>query len=173
MMKISDFYSSVYKIFDNSTPLSKDCGVLCDHACCKSGEEETGMLLFPEEDKFLKNADFGRIENTDCEYGETKIAKIFFCDSCDRSFRPLACRIFPLMPYKKKGSKMKIIMNPMAKQMCPLARSLKINQLEPDFVKNVRRAMNRILKLKDGEDYIIMLSEIADDYKNIQEIFNK
>ena len=173
MMKTNDFYSSIYKIFENSTPLSKDCGVLCDHACCKSGEEETGMLLFPFEDKFLKDADFGRIEDTDCEYGDDKTAKIFFCNKCNRSLRPLACRIFPLMPYKKKGSRMKIIMNPMAKNICPLARSLKKEQLEPLFVKNVRRAMNRILKLKDGEDYIIMLSEIADDYKNVQQIFNK
>ena len=64
-------------------------------------------------------------------------------------------------------------MNTMAKKMCPLARSLKVKQLEPQFIKNVRKAMNNILKLKDGEDYIIMLSEIADEYNQIQQNFLK
>jgi len=172
-MKINDFYSRIYRLFDDVTPLSKDCGVLCDPACCKDGDEETGMLLFPFEEEFLKNADFGRIENTSCEYGEESSAKIFFCNRCNRSLRPLACRIFPLMPYKKEGSPLKILMNPMAKKMCPLARSLKVKQLEPQFIKNVRKAMNNILKLKDGEDYIIMLSEIADEYNQIQQNFLK
>ena len=67
------------------------------------------------------------------------------------------------MPYKKPGEKMKIIMNPAAAGMCPLARSLEVSQLEPEFVKAVTCAMNRVLKLKDGEDYIYMLTEIADD----------
>ena len=31
--------------------------------------------------------------------------------------------------------------------------------------------MNNILKLKDGEDYIIMLSEIADEYNDIKNNF--
>ena len=77
------------------------------------------------------------------------------------------------MPYKKEGSPLKIVMNPMAKNMCPLARSLKVKQLEPDFIKNVRKAMNNILKLNDGEDYIIMLSEIADEYVQTQKKFLK
>ena len=167
-MTINEFYSRIYKLFDKVTPLSKDCGVLCDGACCKDGDEETGMLLFPYEEEFLKNSDFGRIEDTACEYGENKTSKIFFCNKCNRALRPLACRIFPLMPYKKEGSPLKIVMNPLAKNMCPLARSLKVKQLEPDFIKNVRKAMNNILKLNDGEDYIIMLSEIADEYTKIQ-----
>ena len=170
-----EFYKRLYSLFDNVTPLKKDCGVLCDHACCKEEAERTGMLLFPYEDKFLEKAEFGEIEPCNCYYGEEdeKEGKIFFCNSCNRSLRPLACRIFPLMPYKKHGSSLKIIMNPMAKNMCPLARSLKVSQLEPGFVKNVRKAMNSILKLKDGEDYIVMLSEIADEYINTQKKFIK
>jgi hypothetical protein len=167
-----EFYKRLYGLFDGVTPLKKDCGILCDGACCKEEAERTGMLLFPGEDKVLQNADFGEIEPCNCYYGEEETkGKIFFCNFCNRSLRPLACRIFPLMPYKKEGSSLKIIMNPMAKNMCPLARSLKVSQLEPKFVKNVRRAMNNILKLRDGEDYIIMLSEIADEYIQTQKKF--
>ena len=32
-MTVNDFYKRVYSLFDDVTPLSKDCGVLCDHAC--------------------------------------------------------------------------------------------------------------------------------------------
>lgn len=162
-MRACEFYLPIYKALEKVTPLKKDCGVLCDAACCAESDERTGMLLFPYEEKMLENAGF-EIEESNCEYGDDKTAKILFCSgSCDRKFRPLACRIFPLMPYKKPGEKMKIIMNPAAVSMCPLARSLKVSDLEPRFVKEVTRAMNRILKLKDGEDYIYMLSEVGDD----------
>ena len=39
-MTINEFYSRIYKLFDEVTPLSKDCGVLCDGACCKDGDEK-------------------------------------------------------------------------------------------------------------------------------------
>ncbi len=162
-MRVHEFYLPIYEMLENVTPLKKDCGVLCDAACCAETDERTGMLLFPYEEKMLANAGFD-IEESNCEYGEDKTAKILFCEGdCDRRFRPLACRIFPLMPYKKPGGELEIIMNPAAKGMCPLARSLEVSQLEPEFIKAVTRAMNRVLKLKDGEDYIYMLSEVADD----------
>lgn len=163
-MKVHEFYIPIYEMLENVTPLKKDCGILCGGICCKDGDEKTGMLLFPHEEKMLLNEDY-EIEKSNCEYGENKTADILFCDgTCNRKFRPLACRIFPLVPYKKDGEELKLIMNPLAKHMCPLARSLEIEQLEPEFVNNVYRAMNRILKLKDGEDYIKMLTEISDTY---------
>ena len=172
-MNVYDFYIPIYESLQNITPLKKDCGLLCSGACCKDGEEKTGMLLFPCEERLLSNVSFAQIEESNCEYGENETAKLFFCNgSCDRKFRPLACRIFPLMPYLK-DDKLTLIMNPMAKNICPLARSLEICDLEPNFVKNVKKAMNRILKLKDGRDYILMLSEIADDFVKINNTFTK
>ena len=172
-MNVYDFYIPIYESLENVTPLKKDCGVLCGAACCKDGDEKTGMLLFPFEEKVLRDVDFATIELSNCEYGETETAKLFFCDgTCDRALRPLACRIFPLMPYLK-NDKLTLIMNPMAKHLCPLARSLKVSDLEPNFVKNVKKAMNRIMKLKDGKDYILMLTEIADDFVNINNQFSK
>ena len=48
----------VYKILDNVTPLREDCGKLCSGECCK-GDDDTGMLLFPGEEKFFEgNSDF-------------------------------------------------------------------------------------------------------------------
>ncbi len=172
-MNIYDFYIPIYELFDGITPLKKDCGLLCDGACCKDSDEETGMLLFPCEEKLLQNVEFARIENSNCEFGENSVAKLFFCDGiCNRKFRPLACRIFPLMPYLKNG-RLTLVMNPMAKKICPLARSLNVSDLEPIFVKNVKKAMNRVLKLKDGRDYIMMLTEIADEFTALNNKFVK
>lgn len=79
----SSMYNKIFKIMGELTPLTVDCGVLCNGACCK-GDEQTGMRLFPHEDSSLN---VRKIEN-----GE----RLAVCNgSCDRAERPLACRIFP------------------------------------------------------------------------------
>ena len=164
---LKKYYSEIYKLLDEVTPLSKDCGVLCDKACCKEEDEPAGMFVFPFEEELLKDVDFGYIEESNCEYGEDKVAKIFYCTKpCNREQRPLGCRIFPLTPYRKNG-KVTLVMNPAAKKMCPLARSLHPSQLEEEFEVNVMKAINRIRKLKDGEDYIDMLTEIAQQFEEM------
>ena len=164
---LKKYYSEIYKLLDEVTPLSQDCGVLCDKACCNEEDEPAGMFVFPFEEELLKKVEFGYIEESNCEYGEDKVAKIFYCTKpCNREQRPLACRIFPLTPYRKNG-KIKLVMNPAAKKMCPLARSLHPSQLEEKFEENVMKAINRIRKLKDGEDYIDMLTEIACQFEEM------
>ncbi len=166
-----EFYIRLYSMLENVTPLSKDCGILCDKACCKEEDgDRSGMILFPYEEFMLNNASFGQIEDYKGEYAGKKL-KIFFCNEpCDRKLRPLACRIFPLTPYLKDGE-LDLIMNPMAKRMCPLARSLQVEQLEEDFVENVYRVMNNILKLKEGKAYIEALTKMTDDFLNLQNKF--
>ena len=78
-MHISEIYKSIYAFYGDTTPLSVDCGKLCGAACCESDdEEETGMYLFPGEEKlFMGNADF-KIIDSEFLYGE-KRAKILIC----------------------------------------------------------------------------------------------
>ena len=155
-------------MFDYVTPLKKDCGILCGGACCKDGpEEQKGMLLFPYEEKMLGNSGF-EIKESNWKY-DGKNAYILFCKgTCDRKYRPLACRIFPLVPVISDKDNIELIMNPLAKRMCPLARSIKPRQLEPDFIKNTYRALNRISKLKGGKEYIRMLSDITKDFQKFK-----
>ena len=168
---LKKYYGKIYNMLDEVTPLSKDCGVLCDKACCKEEDEPAGMFVFPFEEELLEKVDFGYLEESNSQYGEDKTAKIFYCTKpCNRSERPLSCRIFPLTPYRKNG-RIKLIMNPAAKKMCPLARSLQPSQLEEAFEENVMRAMNRIQKLKVGDDYIDMLTEIADQFEEMNKSF--
>ena len=157
------FYLPLYERLERVTPLKKDCGALCGAACCQDDGEEAGMLLFPGEEKLLVYADFGKIVESKCEYGEDKTAKLFLCDgTCDRKYHPLACRIFPLLPEKTTG-KLRLRMDPRAKGMCPLARSLTPQQLEPAFLEAVKTVFCRVRKLKDGEDYLEMLQDLAAD----------
>ncbi|MDR9827841.1 hypothetical protein RCJ22_19760, partial [Vibrio sp. FNV 38] len=75
------------------TPLKKDCGRVCGARCCLSLEaEETGMLLFPGEKACYEGREGWTVR-------ETSRGQIVFCPSrCDRQERPLACRLFPLLP---------------------------------------------------------------------------
>ena len=83
-------YEKIYKTLGELTPLKADCGLLCDGACCK-GDEKTGMRLFPHEESSLRT-----ILTEDG-------VRLAVCDgTCDRSKRPLACRIFPFFPQLMK-----------------------------------------------------------------------
>lgn len=166
-MKVNEFYLSLYKMFDNVTPLSKDCGILCGGACCEDeADEKKGMLLFPFEEKFLMDKEY-EIIRSEWKYGEKEAYMLFCKGTCSRKYRPLSCRIFPLTPVVRNDGSIKLIMNPLAKGMCPLARSLKPSQLEPQFTENVQKALNRIAKIKGGKDFIKMLSDVAKDYNKL------
>ena len=75
------------------TPLKRDCGRVCGAACCRSPEnEETGMLLFPGEEEAYRGKEGWTIR-------ETAMGPMAVCPGhCDRDERPLACRLFPLLP---------------------------------------------------------------------------
>lgn len=137
-------YLQLYRLFDDNTPLPVDCGGLCGGVCCEG--EDAGMFLFPGEDAVydvIPKQGFS-IEYSDLEYddgGRTKRTKIIFCDGdCDRFARPLACRIFPLTPVMDEDGCIDIIVDPRAKSICPLAKTMDIDEYDKDFVKAVRRA---------------------------------
>ena len=88
-MKETDYkkmYDKIFRTMKDFTPLKVDCGQLCQGACCK-GDENTGMRLFPREESCLTVKELPSGD------------RLAVCDgSCERSKRPLACRIFPFFP---------------------------------------------------------------------------
>ena len=62
-MKKENVLKSCYALFRNITPLNIDCGKLCGGKCCK-GDDKTGMLLFPGEEKLI-DRDINITENDD------------------------------------------------------------------------------------------------------------
>ncbi|MDP4117945.1 MAG: hypothetical protein Q8873_02000 [Bacillota bacterium] len=163
-MKYTDFYRQIYKILGRLTPLDVDCGKLCDGACCK-GDDETGMYLFPgEKHMYAGEKNWLQIEKSDFEY-DGRHADILICTTaCRRERRPLACRIFPLLPYVTKEGELEIIFDPRGKYLCPLAKAMYIEDLNPQFVRKVKKVGQIMMKIPGMRKYLTELSRIADEY---------
>ncbi len=164
-MHISKIYKSIYDFYGDSTPLLVDCGQLCNGACCKSDDnEETGMYLFPGEEKlFLHNPDF-KIIDSEFEYYNGKFAKILICKGvCNRNLRPLSCRIFPIIPYLKHNT-YELIFDPRAKSVCPLLSLNDISELNKNFIRKSKRVINLLLNFKEARLFLEGLTDILDDY---------
>lgn len=174
-MNATDLYASAYRLLDSVTPLKYDCGKLCGAACCDDGgREDAGMYLYYGEEQMLKDAPFPlRIEESCFEYGDyDKKALIAICDGkCRRDFRPLSCRIFPLIPYKREGEKLKIIIDPRARQMCPLARAFELSDFDKRFTARVSLIFKVLSKNKYINDFIVEQSYLLDEIKDMANIF--
>ena len=124
-------------LLEDVTPLRGDCGRLCGAACCRSLEgEETGMLLFPGEAPRYAGRPGWRV--IPCAAGELLICP----GRCSRDERPLACRLFPVLPVPR-GDAVRVRFDLRAAAVCPLTRE-GLRALDPAFVEAVR-ACGRVL----------------------------
>lgn len=162
-----DFYTKLYKLLEDVTPLTVDCGQLCNGACCALTDEITGMYLFPgEEVMYNPMPSWGELHDIDFTYDGGKPISLFTCPgTCDRKLRPLSCRIFPLVPYAKRGGELEIRMDIRGKGMCPLATAMKIEDLDSLFVERVTTAMNLCMKVRETREFIYSLSQSIDELK--------
>lgn len=167
-MHISEIYKSIYKYFGDATPLPVDCGALCGKACCESDDDETGMYLFPGEEKlFINNPDF-KVIKSDFTYGN-KSADIVICKGvCNRDLRPLSCRIFPLIPYYNKSSGLKIISDPRAYTVCPLSQRKATPYLDNNFKHKTEKVFKLLINFSEVRIFLEGLSDILDDYLKFQ-----
>lgn len=148
--------SSARDLLADVTPLKRDCGRLCDCACCK-GDEQTGMLLFPGEDALFAGCAFGRVIPANFDLAGHP-AQLFVCGgSCDRDARPLACRLFPLFLRFGKA-KTKIVTDPRAAAVCPLT-DYGLEALDPAFTDAARRAYDLLLDDPDCAAFLRALHE--------------
>jgi len=159
-------YMEAYRMLDRSTPLAIDCGRLCGKACCQPGEEETGMYLFPgEEIMYEENPDWMEIKQVNGFAESSSKINLLICQGhCERSLRPLACRIFPLTPYLSSKDILQIKMDPRAKILCPLACHSSPNRLHHRFKKDVQAVFKLLMADKEIKAYIEGLSRILDEY---------
>ena len=130
---MDDALFSAREKLNDVTPLKRDCGRVCGARCCRSCEgEETGMLLFSGEEALYRGKEKWRIL-------DTANGKMVICDGvCDRDERPLACRMFPLLPVIREG-RVRAVTDLRARAVCPLARQGK-QAMDPAFADAVREA---------------------------------
>lgn len=160
-MDAAKLYLQIYSYLDSKTPLSFDCGKICNKACCQSDDTDAGMYLFPRErEVYTSLPEWARIEKSDFCY-DGNCVDILICNGiCNRNLRPLACRIFPLTPYVKNG-KLDVIIDPRGKGICPLAN------VSDDFYRAVKNVSELLFKIKETRKYIFMLSNLIDEFQNL------
>ena len=136
------------------TPLKAECGTLCGGACCK-GDENTGMRLFPFEESELpvKALDNG--------------VRLVVCEGkCDRTNRPLACRIFPFFPTVDERGKVYVEADFRGARLCPLIS----HSDEIIFDKRFFNALKKVGKiLAKDEACLEFLREATDEIDTYKE----
>ena len=144
------------------TPLKTDCGKVCGAMCCRPLEaEETGMLLFPGEEELYR-------EKAGWTLRETPAGMLAVCSgSCERDERPLACRIFPLLPVIRNEG-VKVAADQRARAVCPLLRQ-GIRGMDPAFTDAVREAGRLLAGDPVQRKFMEMLTEEQDELKSLRE----
>ena len=158
-------------ILRDVTPLKKNCGRLCDAACCQSDDSgENGMLLFPFEECFyekpIEGFPFHLIDDDTLFKG----GKRFVCEGrCSREHRPLACRLFPLrirLETDETGDETRAVaeLDPRAWAVCPLLEQGGMRAMSQDFIRAVEEAGNALAK------NVYMLEALHNEQKLLDEM---
>ena len=145
----------------NLTPLRDDCGRRCAGACCHSLEgEETGMLLFPGEEALYASLPGFRMV-------ETAAGTLLICSgTCDRSQRPLSCRLFPLLPVLR-GDAVRVEMDERARPVCPLVRYGKAG-LSAEFAEAVEAVGKALAEDPEQAAFLRQLTQAQDELRALR-----
>lgn len=166
----ADIWRKCHALLDNVTPLLTDCGFLCDARCCKGGSND-GMLLFPgEESLLLETAEPGsipgerrgwRLTDSNIQVPDThEPVKLLVCNGrCDRRFRPMACRMFPLLPWLDRQGRVRIRPDLRAYATCPLLSGTDAPPVQPAFAEAVREAFEEACRLPGTRFLLEALNE--------------
>ncbi len=164
-MKIADLYKQIYRRFDELTPVPFDCGEMCGKLCC-AGDDESGMYLFPGEEVLFAGKDNFSVLPTELSSAGRQVNLLVCHGPCKREERPLSCRIFPLIPFYRKGSTLEIIADPRA-NICPLTHPAAAGCMDRQFIKEVNYAFRVLQKVSAVADFMDTLSYVLDDYRQL------
>lgn len=149
--KYNRLYRKAKKIMEDKTPLKKDCGLVCGKACCK-GDNETGMLLFPN-------------ESTTLNVIEKDGVRLCVCNgSCNRDERPISCMIFPFFPYLTKEGRIKVIPDIRGSEICPIVRNFAETKLDRRFLRRVKKVGRLLCEDDECRSFIDGISRDFDVY---------
>lgn len=151
--------NKAYELLERVTPLTYDCGKLCDGLCCQ-GDGQTGMHLFPGEEEIIRNVDGFSILNCEGNHGY----KMVVCNgTCDRKYRPLACRIYPCFPMiTEDGFDVRTDIRGIGS--CPILREN--IRIDYSFIRQVRKVARLFSGNKELKEYILNVNSTLDEIEN-------
>ena len=119
------------------------------------------MLLFPgEEEAYIGKAGWA--------IRETAIGLLVICPgSCERNERPLACRLFPLLPVADRNGELRAVTDLRAKAVCPLARQGK-SAMNPAFIEAVKEVGTLLAEEKEQAVFLKRLAEEQEELKRLR-----
>ncbi|MDR0886795.1 MAG: hypothetical protein LBN22_10700 [Clostridiales Family XIII bacterium] len=119
-------YEEIYKRLDQVSPITRDCGTLCNAVCCGTAisdddeDFDMGIYLLPGEESMFTEADkdwlFWNVQDAmDFDFPESWHGDVHFirCKTppvCPREKRPIQCRTFPLRPYLDSNDKLSMVL---------------------------------------------------------------
>lgn len=158
---MNDTLKKAREMLEEITPLKTDCGRCCGAACCAdTGDGENGMLLFPGEEELYEGAEGYRVL-------PAALGKLLVCSGkCERTERPLGCRIFPMLPVIREGQ-VRAVTDLRAKGICPLARQGK-SALDPEFIRTVQEAGELLAKDESQRLFLEKLTAEQDELREIR-----
>ena len=119
------------------------------------------MLLFPGEETEYAGKPGWKLR-------ETPAGTLAVCPGrCERKERPLACRIFPLLPVIRDGT-VKAAADQRAKAVCPLLKQ-GIRGMDPAFTDAVREAGKLLAEDPQQRKFMEMLTGEQDELKTLRE----
>ena len=167
-IKPKKFYGALLPLLNKKTPMKENCGDLCGARCCKDSDDGEGMYLYPHEAEYLGDvSDFAKIFLSDFQVCGKRTEILTCGGNCIREKRPLACRIFPLVPYISPEGDFFVIFDPRAYSMCPLAKK----GVDRSFSERVYFVCKALLKVSECREFIFEQSRIIDDFIEMKRNF--
>ena len=151
-MNAQDALARARDLLSDSTPLKTDCSRVCARACCAPDEDgRGGMLLFPYEESLYRPLPDGFSVVPDASVVQN--GRLLVCrGECAREDRPLACRLFPLLPVRR-GGVVRAVRDGRAWAVCPLMEC-GLCGLNEDFVRAVREAGEALYSCPEHAEFL-------------------
>ena len=173
----SEILLEAYSYLNEVTPVKFDCGRLCGSACCgenagPEGEEGMGMWLLPGEKELLE----GEVGYT-FKKNESETDCLICSGTCDRDFRPFACRIYPYYASLKQLPEGRIMIkikpDPRSFISCPLVSPYAVRKYRPSagFVKNAVRAVRLLLSRPAFRSELLEISSFLGEIEDMRQKF--
>ena len=124
------------------------------------------MLLFPGEAETYAGRDGWTVRSASA-------GEIVICPGqCERNERPLACRLFPLLPVIREDGSVRVTVDQRARAVCPLARRGK-GTMDPAFIEAVRETGELLASDEEQAAFLRALATEQEELKQLRDLFTK